>query len=88
LADLAQLKADLDAAEAAKAALVDERRTNRDAMPKKDWLAYNRDSKQAQKDVQRAVVEANVALAHALGKVKSDAVAVALGTITETDGGG
>lgn len=88
MTDLAALKADLDDAEAAKEKLVDERRAKRPTMTRDEFAAYGRDTYQKQRDVQAAVNAAQVAFTEGSGRVKADAIAVALGTINETEGSG
>jgi hypothetical protein len=88
MADVKVLKAAYDAAEQAKADLVDERRANRPTMTKAEFKAYSDGTIADQKKVQADVIAAQKALSEGLGKIKEEAVAVALGTMTETDGGG
>lgn len=88
--DAKALAATLADAEAVKATLVDERRSKRDSMSRIKFKEYNLSTYDKQIEVQAAVDAAAEALGHALGKVRSDAIAVALGTISESDtaGGG
>lgn len=88
MADLVALKAALDAAEAAKAALVDERRAKRPVMTRGEFRDYSAATHQKQLDVTAAVTKAQAEFSVAAGRVKEDAINVALGTITETEGGG
>ncbi len=87
MTDVQALKADLDAAEAAKETLVEQRRSKRYSLSRIKWREYNESTRTKQKDVQAAVDAAQQAFSEALGRVRSDAVEVALGTITETEGG-
>ncbi len=88
MADVLELKAAYDAAEDAKASLVDERRAKRPTMTQADFNAWSDTTVAEQKQLQADVVATQAALSEGLGKVKADAVAVALGTMTETEGGG
>lgn len=88
MTDLAKLKADYDAAEETKASLVDERRANREVMTRAEFVSYSEGTISEQREVQKAVVATKAAFSKGLGKIKDDAIAVALGTITETEGGG
>ncbi len=86
MADVKELKAAYDAAEDAKAVLVDERRAQRPKMTKADFNAWSDTTIAEQKQLQADVTATQKALSEGLGKVKEDAVNVALGTINETEG--
>ena len=88
MADVLELKAAYEAAEQVKADLVEERRTNRPIMTKAEFNAWSDTTIAQQKQVQADVTAAQTAYSEALGKVKADAINVALGTITETEGSG
>lgn len=77
--DIAQLKADLDAAEAAELALIEERRANRVSMTKAEFQAYNDDTRQDQKDLARAVKAAEQALHSALNNKRQEILVEAIG---------
>ena len=89
MADLAALKAAVDAAEAAKEALLDERRANRDSMSKKAFREYNASTRAQQKDVEADVFAADTAFNDELKVIRADAVdnaiSVAIGTMGETN---
>ena len=93
MADLAALKAAVDAAETAKEALLDERRSKRDTMPKQAFRDYNAGTASKQVEVQAAVTAADSEFQDALKVIRADAVEaainVAVGTISEsnTEGG-
>ncbi|KKM15936.1 hypothetical protein LCGC14_1690900 [marine sediment metagenome] len=92
MADLAALKAACDAAEAAKAALLEERASKRAAMPKQAFRDYNASTRAEQLAVEAAVAAANKEFQAALTVIRSDAVEnainVAVGTISEADSEG
>lgn len=92
MADLAVLKAAVDAAEAVKETLLDERRTNRDSMPKQAFRDYNEATRVQQKEVEKAVSVANTEFQDALKVIRADAVDaainVAVGTLHESDSAG
>ena len=89
MADLAALKAAVDAAEAAKETLLVERRANKAEMNRKDFAAYNVATYQQQKDIEAAVRAATSAFQDELKVIRSDAVdnaiQVAVGTVGETN---
>jgi hypothetical protein len=89
MADLAVLKAAVDAAEAAKAVLVDEMRVNRVEMNNGDYAAYNAATRVQQKDVQAAVNATTEAFQAELKVIRADAVDnainVAVGTVSESN---
>jgi 3-hydroxy-3-methylglutaryl CoA synthase len=89
MADLAALKAAVDAAEAAKAVLVDEMRVNRVEMNNGDYAAYNASTRVLQLDIQAAVEAATKAFQAELKVIRSDAVDsainVAVGTVSESN---
>ena len=92
MADLAALKAAVDAAEAAKEALLDERRTKRATMPKQAFRDYNTATHDQQLAVEADVVAATKEFQAELSVIRSDAVDaainVAVGTISETNSEG
>lgn len=88
MADIAGLKAALDEAESAQEALVTERRTNRESMTKAEFRAYNEATRAQQIETAKAVSDAQAALAGALNGVRSDALAVAVGTLSESNSAG
>ncbi len=92
MADLAALKAAVDAAEAAKETLLDERRSKRDTMPRQAFRDYNDATREQQLAVEAAVTAATKEFQAALSVIRSDAVDaainVAVGTINEADSGG
>lgn len=88
MADIAALKAALDQAEADKEALIQERAEKRRTMSKYDFRAYNEETHQQQIDVQKAVDDAQAALTSALNDVRSEALNVAVGTISESNSAG
>ena len=83
MADIAALKAALDEAEAAQEALVAERRQNRENMTRAEFRAYNEATRALQIDMAAAVSDAQNALSGALNDVRSEALQVAVGTISE-----
>ncbi len=92
MADLAALKAAVDAAEAAKEALLDERRANRLTMPKQAFRDYNASTQDQQLAAEAAVAAADKEFRAALGVIRTDAVenaiSVAVGTLSETNSEG
>ena len=92
MADLAALKAAVDAAEAAKADLVDEMNANRASMNNADYAVYNYATTVQQKDIQAAVMDATEAFQAELKVIRADAVDnainVAVGTLSETNAPG
>lgn len=90
MSDIAALKSALDEAEAAKAALIEERREKRDSLSKADFRAYNETTKSQQLQAQAEVDKAEKALQEALNQVRSDALAqaVPVGTVKEGSSGG
>lgn len=88
MADIAALKAALDQAEADKEALLEERRANRASMSKADFRAYNDQTRQQQVEIQKAVDDAQAELTQALNSVRSEALNVAVGTISESNSAG
>jgi Skp family chaperone for outer membrane proteins len=89
MADIAALKAALDEAEATQDALIEERRQNRESMTRAGFRAYNEETKAQQVEVARAIADAQQALTAALNNVRSEALSVAVGTLSEsgTQGG-
>lgn len=89
MADLAALKAAVDAAEAAKADLVDEMNVNRAEMNNADYAVYNYATTVQQKDIQAAVNGTTEAFQAELKVIRADAVDnainVAVGTISESN---
>lgn len=85
MSDIAALVAAVEAAETAKADLVDQRRANRENLSPNDFKAYNESTRQEQKDVQAAVTKVTKALQAALTTVRSEALNVAVGTLHETN---
>ena len=92
MADLAALKAALDAAEAAKETLLVERRANKVEMNPGAFASYNAATYQQQKDIQKAVMNATEAFQAELKVIRADAVdgalKVAVGTISESNSPG
>ncbi len=92
MADLAALKAAVDAAEAAKEALLVERRTNRETMSPRDFRAYNDATRVQQKNVEADVGAADKAFQDELKVIRADAVDnainVAVGTVNEAETAG
>jgi hypothetical protein len=92
MADLAVLKAAVDAAEAVKETLLDERRTNRDVMSKQAFRDYNESTRAQQKNVEADVAVATEAFQDALKVIRADAVDaainVAVGTLHESNSAG
>jgi hypothetical protein len=92
MADLAALKAAVDAAEAAKEALLVERRANKVEMNKRDFASYNAATYQDQIDIEKALIAATKDFQAELKVIRADAVDnainVAVGTISEEDGAG
>ena len=92
MADLAALKSAVDAAEAAKADLVDEMNANRAEMNNADYAAYNVATHVQQKDIQAAVNESTEAYQAELKVIRADAadnaIKVAVGTLAETNAPG
>jgi Skp family chaperone for outer membrane proteins len=84
MADIAALKAALDAAEAAEEALIAERRQNRDSMSKAEFRSYNQATQEKQIELSGAIRDAQKALAEALNDVRSEALNVAVGTVSES----
>ena len=80
------LVAAVDAAEAAKQVLLDERRGNRTSMTKVAFQAYNTDTRQQQVEVQAAVTAATAALQAHLNNARQTILVEALGE-TGTLGG-
>lgn len=93
MADLAVLKTAVDEAEAAKAALIEERAAKRATMPKQAFRDYNASTRDQQLLVEAAVAASTKEFQAALSVIRSDAVDaainVAVGTISEanTEGG-
>jgi hypothetical protein len=85
MTDLSALKIEVDTAEAAKETLVAERRTNRETMNRADWRAYNEETRSQQIEVEKAVTAANKAFQEAATTIRSEAINVAIGTISETN---
>lgn len=90
MSDLAALQAavteaknELEAAEAAKEALLEERRANRDSMSKKDFRAYNESTTTRQLETQAAVDAAQAKLSAALNTVRQE---ILVGTLSEVNG--
>ena len=90
MADIVALKTALDEAEAAQEALLNERRENRESMTRSEFRRYNEQTRVLQIDTAKAIVDAQRALTAALNDVRSEALNVAVGTISETNtvGGG
>ncbi len=92
MADLAALKAAVDAAEAAKETLLDERRANRGTMSKQGFRDYNASTQDQQLAAEAAVAAADTEFQDALKVIRSDAVEnainVAVGTLNETNSEG
>lgn len=82
-AAVAEARAELEAAEAAKEALVEERRENRESMLRADFRAYNEATRQKQIDIQRAVDEAQRKFSAALDRQRYE---IAVGTLSEAEG--
>jgi hypothetical protein len=76
--DVQALVAAVDAAEAAKQALLDERRGNRTSMTKAAFSAYNTETHAKQRDVQAAVDAATAALQAALNNNRQEVLVTAL----------
>jgi hypothetical protein len=85
MADIATLKAALDEAEAAKETLIAERRANRESMTRTEFRAFNESTRVEQIETERAVQNAQKALAAALNDVRAEALNVAVGTVNETN---
>lgn len=89
--DLKVLKDACDAAEAAKAELVTERRANREAMSPRAFLEYNDATRAKQKAIQATVDSCDNDFREALKVIRSDAVdraiRVAVGTVDEGNSG-
>ncbi len=85
MADLAALNAAIEAAEATEVTLIDQRRANRESMSPTDFRAYNDVTREEQIFVQAAVVKARKDLQAALTTVRSEALNVAIGTISESN---
>lgn len=92
MADLAALKAAVDAAEAAKETLLVERAAKRASMPKQDFRDYNAATHAQQLAVEHAVAAATKEFQAELSVIRSDAVEnainVAVGTISEAESEG
>ncbi len=92
MADLAALKAAVDAAEAAKETLLTERRGNREVMSPRDFRAYNEATRVQQKNVEADVSAADKAFQDELKVIRADAVDaainVAVGTVSESETAG
>ncbi|KKL63655.1 hypothetical protein LCGC14_2172950 [marine sediment metagenome] len=85
MTELADLKVAVDTAEAAKDDLVTERRANRETMSPRDFKAYNESTWAEQIDVEKAVTAANKAFQSAATTIRSEAINVAIGTLSETN---
>lgn len=85
MADIAELKADLAKAEAAKEKLLDERRSNRVTMTKAEFAAYSDGTIADQKQVQKAISEAQDAVTAFLNNARQE---IFVGTVSESDGSG
>jgi len=92
MADLAALKAAVDAAEVAKETLLTERRANKAEMNRKNFAAYNVATYQQQKDIEANLIAATKAFQDELKVIRSDAVDqainVAVGTVGESNTAG
>ena len=92
MADLAALKAAVDAAQAAKDELKAERIHNRKAMLKQEFANYNHNTAGQQREVQAAMNAAEKAFNDELKVIRADAtdkaIEVAVGTISESNSSG
>lgn len=82
MADIQALKQNLDAAEQAKENLIVERRERRDALSKKDFRAFNEETRQDQLDAEKAVREARDALTAELNNARQELM---VGTLSESN---
>ncbi len=89
MADLAALKAAVDAAQAAKDGLKADRISNRNSMVKIDFQNYNHNTAGQQRAVQADMMAAEKAFNDELKVIRADAtdkaIAVAVGTLSETN---
>lgn len=92
MADLAALKAAVDAAQAAQDSLIAVRASKRASMPKAEFKVYNYATNQEQKETQAALGDATEAFVAELKVIRADAVDnainVAVGTINEANNPG
>ena len=82
-AAVTEAKGELAAAEAAKEALLEERRANRDSMSKSAFRSYNENTRAQQLEVQAAVNAAQAKLSATLNSVRDE---VLVGTLSESNG--
>ncbi len=92
MADLAALKAAVDAAQAAKDELKAERIHNRKTMLKQDFANYNHNTHDQQRAAHADMMAAEKAFNDEIKVIRSDAsekaIAVAVGTINESNSAG
>lgn len=85
MADIQALKAAVDAAYQAEEELLAERREKRDTLSKRDFRAYNEETRQTQINVQKAIDDAERELQLALNNARQQLL---VGTVSESDAQG